>query len=45
MTSRATSEKMRSQAQRQDESRWIILIVVVVAACTSLLAIVFYAQR
>ncbi|HEY9771549.1 MAG TPA: DUF1345 domain-containing protein [Coleofasciculaceae cyanobacterium] len=41
MTSRATSEKMRSQAQRQDESRWIILIVVVVAACTSLLAIVF----
>ena len=40
MMSRATIQKMRFQAQRQDESRWIILIVVVTAACTSLLAIV-----
>jgi uncharacterized membrane protein len=41
MSIRATPAKMRSQAQRQDASRWIILIVTVIAACTSLLAIVF----
>ena len=41
MMSRATPQKMLSQAQRQDESRWIILIVVVFASCTSLLAIIF----
>jgi uncharacterized membrane protein len=32
---------MRSQAQRQNTSRWIILILVVASACASLLAIVF----
>ena len=31
----------RRGVARQDESRWIILIVVVVASCTSLLAIIF----
>ncbi len=41
MIIRATPAKMRSQSQRQDVSRWIILIVTVIAACTSLLAIVF----
>ncbi len=41
MMSRATSQRMRSQAQRQDQSRWIILIMVVVASCASLLAIIF----
>ena len=41
MMSRATPQKMRSYAQRQDESRWIILFAVVAAACTSLIAIVF----
>lgn len=40
MMSRATIQKMRFQARQQDESRWIILIGVVAAACTSLLAIV-----
>ena len=39
--SSATSAQMRSQAQRQDQSRWIILTGVVAAACFSLLAIVF----
>ena len=37
----ATPRTMRSQAQRQDENRWLILAVVVVTACSSLLAIVF----
>ena len=41
MISRASTAKMRPRAQRQDASRWLILLVVVVAACTSLLAIVF----
>ena len=41
MMSNATPHKMRSHARHQDESRWIILIVVVVASCTSLLAIIF----
>lgn len=42
MMKSATLPKMRSQAQQVDESRWIILIVVMAAACTSsLLAIVF----
>lgn len=41
MMSHATPKKMRSQAQRQDESRWIILMAVVIASCTSLLAIIF----
>ena len=31
---------MRFQARCQDESRWLILIAVVTAACTSFLAIV-----
>ena len=35
MIVRATPAKMRSQAQRQDVSRWLILIVTVIAACTS----------
>ena len=41
MMKRTSSIKMRSQTQKEDESRWIMLIVVVAAACTSLLAIVF----
>ena len=41
MIKRTSLTKMRSQAQKEDESRWLILIVLVAAACTSLLAIVF----
>lgn len=41
MISRANTARMRSRAQHQDASRWLILFVVVFAACTSLLAIVF----
>ena len=41
MMGRATLSKIKSQAQKQDESRWIILGVVVLAACISLWAIVF----
>lgn len=37
----ATPQKMRRNAQRQDESRLAILILVIAAACTSVLAIVF----
>ncbi|MCL1465004.1 DUF1345 domain-containing protein [Argonema galeatum] len=37
----ATPQKMRRNAQRQDESRLAILTLVIAAACTSVLAIVF----
>lgn len=37
----ASPEKMRRSSQRQDENRWTILILVVAAACASLLAIAF----
>jgi uncharacterized membrane protein len=41
MMIKATTQKMQRYSQRQDESRWTILIVVVAAACASLLAIGF----
>lgn len=41
MMIKATTRKMQRYSQRQDESRWTILIVVVAAACASLLAIGF----
>ena len=41
MMGRTTLSKMKLQAQKQDESRWLILGVVVLAACISLWAIVF----
>lgn len=37
----ATPKKMRHHAQRQDANRWLISSIVIGAACTSLLAIVF----
>jgi uncharacterized membrane protein len=41
MMNNATTQKMQRNAQREDESRWTILILVVAAACASLLAIAF----
>ena len=41
MMSRATPQKMRRSAQRQDENRLAILTLVVAAACASVLAIGF----
>ncbi len=41
MMNNATPQKMRLRAQAQDEGRLAILSLVVAAACTSLLAIVF----
>lgn len=41
MMLRATPQKMRRNAQRQDESRLVILSLITAAACASLLAIAF----
>lgn len=41
MITSATPQKMRHRARVEDEGRWTILILVVVAACMSLLAIGF----
>ena len=41
MMNNATTQKMQRSSQREDESRWTILALVVAAACASLLAIGF----
>ena len=41
MMLKATPQKMRRSAQRQDETRFAILILIIAAACASLLAIGF----
>jgi uncharacterized membrane protein len=41
MMNNATTQKMQRSSQREDESRWTILVLVVAAACASLLAIGF----
>jgi uncharacterized membrane protein len=45
MMMRATTQRMQRSAQRQDESRWTILGVIVAAACASLLAIGFMLSK
>jgi uncharacterized membrane protein len=45
MMMKATTQKMQRSAQRQDESRWTILGVIVAAACASLLAIGFMLSK
>lgn len=41
LISKATPGRMRRRAQMEDEGRWTILLLVIIAACISLLAIVF----